>query len=232
MTGRNAKGRPNVGSSPLQTWESRVRIPPGPPVIIMKMLLTSAGFGSQKIADTFLELIGKPAHTIKVILVPTASRTEEEWKYVNKSKQELIELGITEKNITVLELNHKVSYDEIADFDAVYVCGGNTCYLLHKVRESGFDKIIKKFVNEGKLYFGVSAGSILACPSIEITSDENDIGIKDLTGLNFVDLLIVPHYSEESKPRIEQFKKKSKYQVVPLTDSQAFLVNGKERKLI
>src|SRR3989339_786796 len=104
--------------------------------------------------------------------------------------------------------------------------------IFKKIRESGFDKVIKKFVALGKLYFGVSAGSILVCPNIEIAKpfDENDINLTDLTGLNLVDFVISPHYCLEDKSIIDDFKKK--YNVIPLTDNQALLILGDKIKLI
>ena len=91
----------------------------------------------------------------------------------------------------------------------IYVCGGNTFYLLYKIQESGFDKIIKQFVESGKLYFGVSAGSYVVCPTIEMAywkhPDRNDVGLEDLTGLSIVPFLITVHF----EPKYTQDIKKS-----------------------
>jgi len=120
----------------------------------------------------------------------------------------------------------------VEGFDVIYFCGGNTFFILHKVRENGFDKVIERFVNEGKLYIGVSAGSIIMSPSIATSSDENDIGIKDLTGLKLVDVLIAPHYNENKKSIIEDYRKKLSYEIVPLTDNQALVVRNGKMKIV
>ena len=199
-----------------------------------KLLLTSTGLANQNITNQFLQIIDKPVSQIKIIFVPTASRSEEELKYVNESKKELLDLGILENNIKTLNLDKPVSFQEVEDFDVIYVCGGNTFYLLKKVKETGFDKVIIKFAKTGKLYFGVSAGSILVCPNIDIASpfDENDVNLTDLTGLNLTDVIVSPHYCKEEKPIIDKFKKKSQYKVVPLTDNQALLVLDGETKIV
>ncbi len=199
-----------------------------------KLLLTSTGLVNQNITNQFLQIINKPVSQIKIIFVPTAARTEEELKYVNESKKELLDLGILENNIKTINLDKPVLFKEIKDFDVVYVCGGNTFYLLKKVKENGFDKLIIEFVKAGKLYFGVSAGSILVCPNIDIAVpfDENDIGLTDLTGLNLTDVIVSPHYCEEEKPIIDKFSKKLQYKIVPLTDDQALLVLDGETKIV
>lgn len=199
-----------------------------------KLLLTSTGLANQNITNQFLQIIDKPVSQIKIIFVPTASRSEEELKYVQESKKELIDLSIPENNIKTLNLDKPVSFKEVEDFDVIYVCDGNTFYLLKKVRETGFDKVIIEFAKTDKLYFGVSARSILVCPNIDIASpfDENDINLTDLTGLNLTDVIVSPHYKDEEISIIGDFKKKSQYEVVPLTDEQALLVIDGETKIV
>ena|SRR3989338_6164675 len=198
------------------------------------LLLTSTGLTNQNITDCFLKIIDKPVSKIRIIFVPTASRSKEELIYVLESKKELLDLGIPEHNIKHLNLDHLVKFKEVRDFDVIYVCGGNTFYLLNKVKETGFDKVIKEFVETGKVYFGVSAGSILVCPNIDIAGpfDENDVNLTDLTGLNLVDIVVSPHYCKKEKPTIDKLKKKSQYKVVTLTDDQALLVIDGETKII
>ena len=196
-----------------------------------KLLLTSAGFKNPKVGEKFLKLVNKPVSEIKIIFIPTAARTKEELKYVDESKKELLDLGIPETNIKILNLDKSLAYEEVKDFDVIYVRGGNTFYLMHKVRETGFDGVIKQFVKEGKVYVGVSAGSIIAGPNLSIADKEqlgfgdvNNVGLKDLTGLNLTNIAIFPHFRKEEHNAIEKFKKKVNYQIVTLTDSQALLI--------
>ncbi len=199
-----------------------------------RLLLTSAGFLNPKIGQKFLNLTGKPASEIKIIFVPTASKTEKENYYVEESKQELIDLGIKKENIRVLDIDRKIAYSEIAEFDAMYVCGGNMFYLLAKVREFDFGKIIRQFVETGKIYVGVSAGSMFVCPDIELASpfDPNDVGIMDFSGLNLTDIIVSPHYKESDKKIIEEFTKKLRYEIIPLTDNQALLILDKKTEVV
>lgn len=192
----------------------------------MKLLLTSAGFENPKVGEKFVDLVGKPASKMRVIFVPTASRTKEELKYVDEAKKELLNIGVQSKNIKTLHLDHHISYGEVKEFDVIYVCGGNTFFLLSRVRETGFDKVIKQFLKEAKVYVGVSAGSILVGPNTEIAIpyDENDVGITDFSGLHLIDVIITPHYTPAEKKTIDKYRRQSGYKVVPLTDRQAYLV--------
>jgi len=200
----------------------------------MRLLLTSTGLANLSIRKLFLRLLNKPISKVKVIFVPTAARAENELKYVRKSKQQLLDLGILEKNIFEINLDTDYSLDEFMNCDLIYVCGGNTFYLLKKVRETGFDRIIVDFVKSNKLYFGVSAGSILACPDISIAApfDVNDSRVADFSGLNLIDVVISPHYSDKDKQIIEKFRSKSDFPVVPLTDNQALLIIDGKKKII
>lgn len=195
----------------------------------MKLLLTSAGFVNKEVSDLFLKLLNKPVDQVKIAFIPTASRTEEEIKYVEESRRELLDLGI--KNIVTLNLDHKIKTDEIKYFDAIYVCGGNTFYLLSKIFESGLDKILKDYQG---LYVGVSAGSIVVGPNIEISApwDENDIKLVDTTGLGIVNFAVAPHYQRKEKSIIDEIQSRVEYEIIRLTDNQAVFVDGDKKEFI
>ncbi len=201
----------------------------------MKLLLTSGGLTNQKIKHHFLKLVDKPIPKIKVIFIPTASsRTTEELEYVKQSKRELLDLGINPKNIITLHLDKPVSYLTIKDGDVMYVCGGNTFYLLDRIRKTSFDKTIKKFINDGKLYLGVSAGSIIVGPDISIALpyDENDVKMIDFSGLKIIDRIIHAHYLQAEREFVTTFQKKIKFPVIPLTDQQALIVIDEQEEII
>jgi len=199
----------------------------------MRLLLTSTGLSTANIVNAFLSQVIKPRNEIRVLFIPTAALTKEELYYTEVSKKELEDLGI--KDIKVLDLNKNYKYDDIRNYDVMYVCGGNTFYLLTKIRETGFNDLIKEFILDNKLYFGVSAGSIIVCPNIDICSpfDENVTNIQDLNALNIIDFFISPHYTESEKPILEKVMKKyPNLRLVTLTDTQALLITDIEKKLI
>jgi len=169
--------------------------------------------------------MAKPINQVKVAFIPTASRTAEELKYVNISKNELIGLGVKKSNIFVFDLKRKIDLDEFSDIDVIYVCGGNTFYLMKMIRESGFDMVMNALSKKNMLYVGVSAGSIIVGPNIEIARpfDENDVQLTDFTGLKLVDIVVSPHYVTEDESLIKPFVEK--FNVVRITDEEAVLVD-------
>lgn len=192
-------------------------------------LLTSAGFFNKEISDIFLGLIKKPIGEISVLFIPTASRAKEELAYVNSSRRELLDLGVN--HLITLNLDHKLTTEEMQNADVIYVCGGNTFYLLKKIKESGFAQILEQY--EG-LYVGVSAGSIVVGPDIEVAApwDENDVKLSDTTGLRLVNFAVVPHYQRKDKTIVEELINRADYEILELTDNQAALVISGERKII
>jgi dipeptidase E len=92
--------------------------------------------------------------------------------------------------------------------DAVYLSGGNTFYFSHSLRRSKLDSKLRSFATKGGALLGQSAGSILMTPTITTAAvgpikDENEVGLKDLTGLGLINVLFVPHYEERRKVTTE-----------------------------
>ena len=199
----------------------------------MKLLLTSAGLKNQKIRDFFVAQFDKLDNKMACII--TSGRSEEEQFYIDQSLREMSDLGI---GVTEVNIAKNDSFSDLPDFDIYYVCGGNTFYILDRMRKTGMDKILIEAVKKGKFYLGVSAGSIIPGPDIEIAGwgdggDPNDVNLRDLTGLGLVPYLIAPHYTETEKADVADFAKKRKDEpVIALTDDQAiFVADGKMVKI-
>ncbi len=161
------------------------------------------------------------------MIVSYTQTPEEEW-YANESKKEMANLGFN--NIELINMQNPVDTSTLDNFDVIYVCGGNTFSILEKLRETGLDKFIPEQVKNGSIYVGVSAGSILAGPSIETAGwgsegDENEVGLQDLTGFNLTNISIYPHFTVEQKDDVEEIRKKADYEVIEVMDGQAVFVD-------
>ncbi|MBF8250317.1 MAG: hypothetical protein HW400_918 [Candidatus Levybacteria bacterium] len=203
----------------------------------MKELLTSQGI-QPELKEAFIKLLDNSPQQTKVAFVTTAAYGDyanPTWLEVYKKQlrdfdiQQIEDLDIRGENQEDLEKT-------ISDKDIIFVNGGNTFFLLKYVKETGFDKVIKDHINKGKLYVGISAGSYIACPTIEQShwkhQDRNDFGVTDLTALNFVPFLITAHFTEEQREAVEEGVRTTKYPVVALSDSQAILVKDNSIKVI
>lgn len=205
----------------------------------MKLLLTSGGI-HESFKNNFLSLLEKPVSKISVSYIITAAFGEGEYKlWLDIAKKDLQKLGVSDiEDLDIRGKTEKELYSTLSQKDVILVNGGNTFYLLKYARESGFDKVIKKLVNRNKLYIGVSAGSYIACPTIEQAcwkdTDKNfeDFNLTDLTGLNLIPFLITAHFDERYRKTIEDAAKTTKHPFVCLYDTQAVLVKDNSIKVI
>lgn len=203
-------------------------------MIIKKLLLTSNGFKNAQIGKEFLVLVGKKPTDIKVLFIPTAAETEKEMSYVYASEKELIELEILKENIFWLDMKKNSEMGDIQNYDAIYVCGGNTFHLMNELKNTGFGKKIIQFVNSGKVYVGVSAGSVIAGIDISIASpfDPNNVGLQDMRGFGFIDKMVSPHYQRKERAIIDEIAAKTSHEVLLLSDGQALGVFNEVSKII
>jgi len=126
--------------------------------------------------------------------------------------------------------------DILKKFNAVFVNGGNTSYLLKSIRKSGFDKVVRELLPQGFVYMGASAGAYVACPTIEAAAwnnkDKDTFGLTDLTAMNLVPFLLVAHYTPEFYDLLREKTAAISYATRVLTDEQAILVNDDEIKFL
>jgi len=186
----------------------------------MKLLLTSAGFANQAAAEAFTRLVEKPASELRVLFIPTAAQSGEALRYVDTCRKELLGAGIDRSNIHIYDLDRRMTEVELGEYDAVYVCGGDTRYLLKRVKRAGFDKALKSFCG---LYVGVSAGSLIAAAQMDIGR------VKMAKGLGLVNCGLRVHCQEGLPPgTIDTVG----CPLVALTDRQALVIeNGQVMRI-
>ena len=106
------------------------------------------------------------------------------------------------------------------------------------MRSCNFERIIRKLLKEGIVYIGASAGSMVVGRTIQTANkfgtgnNGNNVGLKNLKGLNLVPFDIFAHYTPEYAELVEKKVQRYKYPLKILTDEQAILVQGKEVALI
>ena len=54
-----------------------------------------------------------------------------------------------------------MSIEELRQYDVVYLCGGNTAYLLERINDTGFAESLLEYIHGNGVVLGVSAGSII-----------------------------------------------------------------------
>lgn len=109
----------------------------------------------------------------------------------------------------------EVMLSQVMKSDLIYLDGGNTFYFLNSLRRSGFLQELKKYIKNGGIISGLSAGAIMMTDDIEMAAypefdrDSNEIHLKNLKSLGFVDFYFFPHF-KKSKRYETAFKKYSK----------------------
>jgi len=201
----------------------------------MKLFLTSVGLPPET-TEYFLKLLDKEPSESKVCFIPTAADQKENKWFLDVDKKRLEELGFSVTELDIKGENEKSLTDKFKSFDVVYVEGGNTFYLLKHMRDCGFKEAIKTFLDRGGVYLGLSAGSITMGQNIESSvwkgKNNNEVDLKDFTGLNFVPFVVCVHIDESNMELIKEKAKETGYPVIALTDKQAFLVDGQKQEIV
>lgn len=174
---------------------------------------------------------------MKIAFVINASKSVPNTDYLERHRKFFKDNNYNIQEIDLDGMNEDGLRNLLKDFEAVMVEGGNSFYLLKSIRESGFDKVIKELIPKGLMYMGASAGSYVACPSIEMAlwkhqDKYNHHGITDFTAMNLVPFLMTAHYKPEYRDLLKEKISQTKYQVKVLDDDQAILVENDEVKLI
>jgi dipeptidase E len=121
----------------------------------------------------------------KVAFVPYAEYDLD--AYAEKAARRLAALGYEVESV------HRRP-QSLADADAVFVGGGNTFRLLHRLYATGLVEAIRRGVAGGLAYVGSSAGSIVAAPTIKTTKDMPIVQPPSFDALALVPFQISPHY--------------------------------------
>lgn len=127
----------------------------------MRVLLTSAGLETEEIKEYFVDTVGKDMAEVKALFIPTAAINVGAIEVLPKCMNDLLKCGIKDENITVYDLHIGMEIDELRQYDVVYLCGGDTHYLLERVNDTGFNKTLMKYIQADGFVMGVSAGSLI-----------------------------------------------------------------------
>jgi len=165
-----------------------------------------------------------------VLFVPYA---QHDWDGVtNKTRARFRELGIALSSI------HESEAPETAlrGAESIYICGGNTFRLLHKLQEQAIMPVIREKVSTGTPYIGTSAGSNVATLNIKTTNDMPIVEPMGFDGLGLVNFNLNPHYldpdpnsthqGETREQRIREFLEDNQGKVIGVREGAWLRVEG------
>ena len=99
--------------------------------------------------------------------------------------------------------------------EVIFLSGGNTFYFLKQLRKAGMVTLLRDFVRKGGVLTGLSAGSIIMTPSIELAglvkgeADLNEAELRNLKGLCLTPFEVYPHYTS-SRRSVAVLKRRSR----------------------
>ena len=130
-----------------------------------------------------------------IAYMPLASLYSEKWLGVNREAfdglGELVEINA--ELMTQREIENV-----IRDAALVYITGGNTFLLNHRLHASGVMPYLKKKVQNGLPIVGVSAGMILCGPNILTSRDMNTVETNYFDGLDALPFNFLSHYPKDA----------------------------------
>lgn len=174
------------------------------------VLLTSTGFENENIKNKFLSLLKRNVEDVKVLFVIAAANDPDAVRILSKCLDDLTICNIKDENITIYDMHKAIIDEDLKKYDAIYVCGGSTRRLLNKMNEINFKDSLIKYLENGGIYVGVSAGTVA-------------FGTKYESGLTLIDNVIDVHCDEgSSNGEINEYQ-------INLTNNQAIYLDEDEK---
>ena len=203
----------------------------------MRTLFLSSSGLNESTTRVFWECIKKEPANTKAIFVPSAAVGNDSAREgIAVCVERLINMGISLKNIFIYDLSlllsagyertysnylqdipvqfRLMSVAELNQYDIIIFCGGNASTLLNEVNRTGFSDPLKQAIENGLIYLGISAGSMIAAGNFA-------------DGLGYVTNPLIPH-AKRGIPCGEV----PKDGLVELVDGQVVLIKGERKEII
>ncbi|MBO5798365.1 MAG: Type 1 glutamine amidotransferase-like domain-containing protein [Clostridia bacterium] len=185
----------------------------------MKLILSSRDFRNEHSRDIILQNLPKPIEQCRVLFIPNEIPTRK-----GKLLKRLGECGFARNNMYLFDPEKAENFTDL-ELDCIFVSGGNTFAIVDKIRKTGLDRAILRYIKAGVTYIGGSAGVHFVSEDFRHVHhfDENTVGVTDCKGLGLFPGILVCHYGEERRAAYEALVAEGKYKVYPLTDEDCIV---------
>ena len=171
----------------------------------------------------------------EVLFIPFAIRDHP--GYAGRVRDRLSRMGLA---VTSLH-EAQDSLAAVQRAESIFIGGGNTFRLLNALYSENVLEAIRRQIEAGSPYFGSSAGSNVACPTIKTTNDMPIVQPPSFEALNLVPFNINPHYldpnpasthmGETREERIREFHEMNDPAVVGLREGAMLRIEGRQAVL-
>jgi len=175
----------------------------------------------------------------KVLFIPTASEDNVEYcEAFRKQYEERLGCSVQELLLYRDRPSNRKIQMLISESDIIYVGGGNTLRMMNLWRQLGVDKCLDKARKRGAVLCGLSAGSICWFRQGNSDSrkfkDETNKTLIKVTGLNYADVLMCPHYDVEKhrQPALKAMMKTTRGVAVALENCAALHIKDDKYRIL
>lgn len=187
----------------------------------------------EEIDKLFIKQLGKSP---RLLFIPLAGK-KKSWKSgLNRIEETFSTIEF--KNIDMCVDLHKLTWKKLQKFDAIYFDGGNTFQLMEMIRDTHTYELLHRFLHNGGVINGDSAGAIVLGSHIEtahfgLHGDENKAGVISYQGLNLLgNWAIHCHYKRSENKEIKIFVKEFGFPVVALHEESSVFIRNKRLKVV
>jgi dipeptidase E len=188
------------------------------------------------LASTFADVVSLFVKRVKsgtVLFIANAADPFKNKLWVKKDFRAFIDNGFDVDRIDLREMNAANLRSFIHEYNILHLCGGSAIYLLNLLREKKVAGVIVDAIKEnGLIYTGTSAGSMIMAPDISFCADDEDeqeagmVGkLKSLKGLGLIPYFIMCHcqnrYYVPSTVKAMKQLPKNKLPILLLNDGMA-----------
>jgi dipeptidase E len=207
-------------------------------VVLMRLLLTSAGISNTSIRNALVDLLGKPIAEASALFIPTAIYALPGGGDIARRVicgslgDPFCELGW--KSLGVLELTALPSIKQeiwvplLRETDALLVGGGDCQYLCYWMRQSGLADLLPSLLRK-TVYVGLSAGSMIMT-RFGTTYGNHTLPAESDKSLGFFEFALHPHldypaFPENSMANLEKLAATLSVPSYAIDDQSAIKVN-------
>jgi dipeptidase E len=144
----------------------------------------------------------------KIAYIPTAANGEGWGNWKEGGTWNLFQT--LKADITLVQLEDYFNKDVVTDLenkDIIFFAGGFSGYLMYWIKRTQLDKSLKTLLENGALYVGSSAGSMITGKTLDVSEwfiQAPEYGVAGNSGLGLVDFDFYPHYTDDLYDEIKK----------------------------
>ncbi|MBC7836185.1 Type 1 glutamine amidotransferase-like domain-containing protein [Acetobacteraceae bacterium] len=191
----------------------------------------------QKHFDALRKLLGK-SKASKALFIITAAvpyGLDPRPVWLDES---LVDMRQFAEKVDEITFEGEPDLKDLSQYDFIFVSGGNAFYLAYRLAETSMDEMLKKYITNGGIYCGSSAGGVILMDNIEHFTPVDDATKAPAIypGLGLIDFAFIPHadnkkYAEGMRAVADKYEQVGK-EVILVNDNQAVIIDGSKRELV